>query len=1041
MPAVLPSPAMGEGSFPVSLWRIKSACPQCGGATRSDGTDTWCGCGCEWTERRPELPASFKGLVTDDDATAHKFSSTQFDLATAGYTRTDGSPIEAIAALQSAIAPEDLAEDGKELRFHITVKYGLHTQAPADVQAVVQQWVGSQPSTSIEAFLGAATLFAADEATMQRGGATSDVLKLDVQSEGLASLNRLLSEKLEHTDTYPTYFPHLTIAYLKPGLGQKYVGLGLRGWRVLLNKLTFSDRDGRETIIDLWGRPTDAETLRVDGVIEGNANLGSKVMSASNLNAGGALVGAKPPHPLKRKRGQSLFFDPEGIKQLRGKYKRIDKGLLGNSVESAGRWLARKWEELEGKHGRVGALNMAINFLLSSPMPGNLPRIVSIAHAVRGISELAVGKQIKSSPFAARYKAMCEQGQTSKETDCTPVSGEAASSKENPEEENKKGRLKEVGQALMGLHPSPGSNPGHPENQFFKTTDSFEDRERIRQSPAFKAAEKKYEEHTQAEWCAFVAEGINHWLNEEPAKLVRLPKEEAEPKERVARAKKAVSIVGEIGGYAEALWSFKGAIKAVSESHEGGPEALEAARKEAKQQFKAAVASAEEHIAGLPAEVQVKARKKLKSEMENFDPQEETVAPVVPPSPFKSLSGWHMKDWVTMGGKPMMHGGRQEQHHGGTPVELDESGTIRKGPGPLVGKKPGELRRKPDVTPPPVKPSPFKAKKPEPPPVAPKPEPKPEPPPPPAEPKRPAKHQKVSNPKELVDLLASHEVADRIVKQAEELTKGITELEKQVEEANKKSYQTFNQKYEAIKQGKKPGDPEYDKVAQEYERQTNEVGSMRAELTAKQQERANKLMEALKIAPEERVKVKIVEAGVVKSRNVKNAAWHAAEWLNQYVAGGIVAPKADYLPARVGEIPKNKEQRAYYSHAQSQVMLTNGNGARTAVHEIGHHIETTNKAIHEAAHVFLAHRLKGEKPQQLNKVLGKRYDDDEYGRKDDFDKAFGDSGWYVGKHYDHGATEVISMGLEMMHSDPVKLATKDPEYFKFMVAVMDGTIR
>lgn len=51
-----------------------------------------------------------------------------------------------------------------------------------------------------------------------------DVLKFDVKGRFLFKINKELS-KLPHTTDYPDYHPHLTIGYLKPGCGKKYVKL------------------------------------------------------------------------------------------------------------------------------------------------------------------------------------------------------------------------------------------------------------------------------------------------------------------------------------------------------------------------------------------------------------------------------------------------------------------------------------------------------------------------------------------------------------------------------------------------------------------------------------------------------------------------------------------------------------------------------------------------------------------------------------------------------------------------------------------------
>lgn len=51
-----------------------------------------------------------------------------------------------------------------------------------------------------------------------------DVLKFDVEGDSLHECNAEM-RVFPHTNNFPDYHPHLTIAYLKPGMGKKYVNL------------------------------------------------------------------------------------------------------------------------------------------------------------------------------------------------------------------------------------------------------------------------------------------------------------------------------------------------------------------------------------------------------------------------------------------------------------------------------------------------------------------------------------------------------------------------------------------------------------------------------------------------------------------------------------------------------------------------------------------------------------------------------------------------------------------------------------------------
>src|SRR5262249_17754981 len=53
---------------------------------------------------------------------------------------------------------------------------------------------------------------------------------------------------------HPAYKPHITLAYIKPGLGQKYVGShALEGREFDLGDLVFSSRNGTRAVIPLRG--------------------------------------------------------------------------------------------------------------------------------------------------------------------------------------------------------------------------------------------------------------------------------------------------------------------------------------------------------------------------------------------------------------------------------------------------------------------------------------------------------------------------------------------------------------------------------------------------------------------------------------------------------------------------------------------------------------------------------------------------------------------------------------------------------------------
>jgi 2'-5' RNA ligase len=224
---------------------------------------------------------------------SHSFSSTQFDLPEDVAKR--------VRAHAATIPDDHLAEDGREDSPHITIKYGLHTDDPAEVRRVVDSF------GPVRVTVGKVSVFPASEALAQRGGAQYDVVKYEVDGEDLHRLNRLLSEALPHTDTHPVYKPHMTLAYVKPGLGEKYAGSGpLTGTFLVFDHFTFSGSDGKRSRIALGG-------AAAFGVVEGKALDGpaSPAMSATDQTSGGSFV---PPASfagrLRRRKGEPVSAIP-----------------------------------------------------------------------------------------------------------------------------------------------------------------------------------------------------------------------------------------------------------------------------------------------------------------------------------------------------------------------------------------------------------------------------------------------------------------------------------------------------------------------------------------------------------------------------------------------------------------------------------------------------------------------------------------------------------------------------------------------------------
>jgi 2'-5' RNA ligase len=168
---------------------------------------------------------------------AYDYSSTQINL-----------PQNVALALRDfadGIPEADLADDGVEDTPHVTVKYGLHGDDPEAVRALL----ADEPPVAVR--LGKTGYFPNGES------GSGDVLHAEVDSPDLHRLNQKIADALPHSDTHPTYKPHATIAYLKPGMGAKYAGdSSLDGHSATVNSVTFSSKDGTTTDIPLTGAST-----------------------------------------------------------------------------------------------------------------------------------------------------------------------------------------------------------------------------------------------------------------------------------------------------------------------------------------------------------------------------------------------------------------------------------------------------------------------------------------------------------------------------------------------------------------------------------------------------------------------------------------------------------------------------------------------------------------------------------------------------------------------------------------------------------------
>jgi len=247
------------------------------------------------------------------------------------------------------------------------------------------------------------------------------------------------------------------------------------------------------------------------------------------------------------------------------------------------------------------------------------------------------------------------------------------------------------------------------------------------------------------------------------------------------------------------------------------------------------------------------------------------------------------------------------------------------------------------------------------------------------------------------------------------------------------------------------------------------------ELAEEQREIYTQILEQGKRTSEIEVEFYVSETRPVASVN-KRATNRAVEWLER-VTDGFQSDTTVY------ELRPEDNQRAYYA-GHREIILENAGEtqhmeewheallageipemgpedidkydvegiewteddvAKTVVHEMGHRIEDPShgyeqdevgggESWYENGQEFFKERTKGERARTLNEINNTtRYGDDEIAKCDEFIDC------YTGKIYKHNASEIYSMGLQMLYDDAGKFAEEDPGHFDFTVNALRRT--
>ena len=152
------------------------------------------------------------------------------------------TPFDNWSEITSIIDEEDLYNEPGDDTYgiqnipHVTLLYGLHKEVTPEM---VESALEGFNDTKIK--LNGIGVFENDK---------FDVVKINVDPTGSLQIMHDKLCEFPHTSDYPNYEPHITIGYVKKGLGKKYVNNNYRDNR-LVDRVCYSMTNGKKIYFDL----------------------------------------------------------------------------------------------------------------------------------------------------------------------------------------------------------------------------------------------------------------------------------------------------------------------------------------------------------------------------------------------------------------------------------------------------------------------------------------------------------------------------------------------------------------------------------------------------------------------------------------------------------------------------------------------------------------------------------------------------------------------------------------------------------------------
>jgi 2'-5' RNA ligase len=198
------------------------------------------------------------------------------------------SMLEFIKKIPNECVYEEVGENyGKEANPHVTVMYGL---SPIE-ETRVKELLNKVPK-KIVAELGKISKFSNSDTPY-------DVLKIEVKSPHLSKIHEMIRKNFENNYKWSEYNPHVTLAYVKKGTCNEYVGnKTFEGMKLMFESFTYSNgvrelnhavpmkeyNDSKE-LISSAEKKLNALSIKYREHLQSSIFVDDKGISLSNLRA------------------------------------------------------------------------------------------------------------------------------------------------------------------------------------------------------------------------------------------------------------------------------------------------------------------------------------------------------------------------------------------------------------------------------------------------------------------------------------------------------------------------------------------------------------------------------------------------------------------------------------------------------------------------------------------------------------------------------------------------------------------------------------